>query len=366
MSAVKLGYLNGNNHKILAIDTKYISTSIALYEDNELILNENIRHPIEKIKKFTNMVDELEYRYKLVKEVIQNKKLELSDIKGIVAKGGLVRPIESGTYIINEKMFIELKEGKYGEDYLNLGSMIAYKLFKEYGILSYMVDPVVVDEMDDIAKITGIKEIKRKSYFHALSQKAVAKKFAHEHHKRYEQLNLIVAHIGSGITVGAHKAGRVIDVNNGLEGEGPFSPERSGSLPITDLIKMCFNGNYTHEEIREHINGKGGCIAYFNHSDVRDILKNVKKGDEKYRIVFEAMGYQIVKEIGKCAVVLEGYVDEIILTGGLAYCIPMINYIKGKIGSIASISVYPGKDEIGYLVEGVLRILRGEERIKYY
>ncbi|CAM3014335.1 butyrate kinase [Hathewaya histolytica] len=366
MNAVRRKDLNKKKPKILVLNTRYISTGITVYEEREKIIGENIRHTVGKVNQFSHIKDQTDYRYGIILDFLKNKKIDIDDIDYVVAKAGPLKPIESGTYVIDENMVNDLEIERYGTHSSNLGPLLAYNLFKNFGMKPFIVDPVVVDEMEDVARITGIKAIQRKSYFHALSQKAIAKAYSKTHHKRYEDINLVVAHIGSGITVGAHKNGRVIDVNNGLEGEGPFSPEHSGSVPITDLVKLCFSGKYTLEEMIKHVNGKGGCMAYVNHSDVRVLLEQAKKGDEKSRVLFNAMAYQITKEIAKCAVVLEGKVDAILITGGLAYCNQMVEKIKERVSRIAPIIVYKGKDEMLYLVEGVLRVLNGEEKEKYY
>ena len=234
------------------------------------------------------------------------------------------------------------------------------------GVKAFLVDPVVVDEMDDIARISGHPSIERKSRFHALNQKAVARRLSKTLNKEYEELNLIVAHMGGGVSIGAHRKGRVIDVNNGLDGDGPFSPERSGGLPVGDLVRLCFDGKHSQNDVKKMLNGKGGLAAYFNTSDARTIEKMVLDGHREAELVLKAMAYQISKEIGTCATVLYGDVDAIILTGGLAYSREFINWIKPRVEFISEVVVYPGENEMLALAEGGVRILHGEEDAKIY
>jgi butyrate kinase len=284
----------------------------------------------------------------------------------IVGRGGLLKPIVSGTYNVNDKMLGDLKESVQGQHASNLGAIIANKIANSINKPAFIVDPVVVDEMEEIARFSGVPELPRKSIFHALNQKAVAKRYAHEKSVNYEEINLIVAHMGGGVSVGAHKNGKIIDVNNALDGDGAFSPERSGGVPSGDLARMCFSGKYTLEEILKKITGKGGFVAYLNTNDARIVEKAALEGEPKAKLIHDAMGYQVSKDIGAAAAVLDGKVDAIILTGGMAYGKPMVNLISEKVGFIAPIVVYPGEDEMLALAQGVLRVLNGEEKVKEY
>jgi len=366
MCALRRDIKEKSGWKVLAINIKYNSTILAVFEGDKVIFVENLWHPISDIKKFDSIEDEAIYRYNFIVQVLNSKKIDIKNLSCVTVKGGILKNIESGTYIIDKLIVNELKHNIYGEHSLNVGPIIAYKLYNEFKIKPYMINAVTVNEMEPIAKYTGIKGIERKSFFHALSQKSVAKRYAKNHNKKYEDLNIIVAYLGSGITIGAHKKGRVVDVNSSLEGEGPFSPERSGSIPMTSLLEMCFNKNFTYEELKELIEGKGGCVAYFNNSDLRSIVENIQNGDEGSRKIIEAMAYQISKEIGKCAVVLDGNVDAIILTGGIAYCRPIVDLIKNRVNRIASVHLYAGKDELTDMVEEAIRILNGDEELKHY
>jgi butyrate kinase len=342
------------------------STKIGVYEDEKEILVETLRHSSEEISSFESIFEQFSFRKEVILNVLKEKNFDINTLDAIVGRGGLLKSIEGGTYAVNEAMLSDLKIGVQGQHASNLGGIIANEIGKSLDIPAFIVDPVVVDEMIDVARISGMPEIERKSIFHALNQKAVAKRYAVEIGKKYEEINLIVAHMGGGVSVGAHMNGRVVDVNNALDGEGPFSPERSGGLPVGDLAKMCFSGEYTLEDIKKKINGKGGFVAYLNTNDAKEVGEKVEAGDERCKLIFEAMGYQVAKEIGKCAAVLSGKVDAIILTGGIAYGKLMVKYIKERVEFICPVVVYPGEDELLALAEGGLRVLRGEEKAKEY
>jgi len=352
--------------RMLIINPGSTSTKIAVYDDLNPVFVETLRHSAEELAPYSTIFDQYEFRKNVIIKAVEEKGIDLSTLNAVVGRGGLLKPIEGGTYAVNEKMLEDLKIGVQGQHASNLGGVIAYEIAKKYNIPSFIVDPVVVDEMHDVARISGMPEIERKSIFHALNQKAVAKRYAKEKGVRYEDLNLIVAHMGGGISVGAHKKGRVVDVNNALDGEGPFSPERSGGLPVGDLVKMCFSGKYTQDEIKKKITGKGGLVAYLGTNDGREVKKMMDEGNKQAELIYKAMAYQVAKEIGSCAAVLKGEVDAIILTGGLAYGEEYISWIKERISFIAPVVVYPGEDEMLALAEGGLRVLKGEEVAKEY
>ena len=278
----------------------------------------------------------------------------------------MLRPIPGGTYEVTDKLLEDLKFGVSGQHASNLGGILAHEIAKEVGIKSFIVDPVVVDELQDIARISGMPELPRRSIFHALNQKAVAKRYAKENNKKYDELNLVVVHMGGGVSVAAHKNGQVIDVNNTLDGDGPFSPERAGSVPVGDLVKLCFSRKYTESEVYSKIVGKGGYVAYLNTNDVRDVLKAIEEGDNHAKLIFDAFIYQISKAIGEMSVVLKGKVDTIILTGGIAYSPVVINAIKENVNWISNLTVYPGEDELLALAQGAIRVLDEEEEAREY
>lgn len=353
-------------YKVLAIDPGSTSTKIGVYDDEKPVLLETLRHSSEEIGKYAKIYDQFKFRKDVILDMLKKKNFDISTLDAVVGRGGMLKPIESGTYKVNKRMLEDLKIGVQGQHASSLGGIIANEIASGLHIPAYIVDPTVVDELDDVARITGMPEIQKRSIFHALNQKAVARRYAKENGKKYEDLNLIIAHMGGGISVGAHKKGRVVDVNNALHGEGPFSPERSGSLPVGDLVKLCYSGKYTYEEMLKKINGKGGYTAYLNTNDAREVEKAAASGDKKAKLVQDAMAYQIAKEIGKCAAVLSGKVDAIILTGGIAYGTAVIEYIKEMVSFIAPVVIYPGEDELLALVQGTLRVLNGEETPKEY
>ncbi|WP_298842059.1 butyrate kinase [Clostridium sp.] len=354
------------SYKLLIINPGSTSTKIGVYEDEKEILEETLRHSSKEIDAFNSIFEQLEFRKSVILNVLKEKNFDIKTLDAIVGRGGFLKSIEGGTYAVNEAMLRDLKIGVQGQHAANLGGIIANEIGESLNIPSFIVDPVVVDEMEDVARLSGIPDIDRKSIFHALNQKAVAKRYAKENGKKYEEVNLIVAHMGGGITVGAHQNGKVIDVNNGLDGEGPFSPERSGGLPSGDLAKLCFSGKYTLAEIQKKINGKGGFVAYLNTNDVRDALKMSQAGDKKAKLIIQAMGYQVAKEIGSCAAVLSGKVDAIILTGGIAYGEAVCNYITSRVKFIADVVIYPGEDELLALAQGGIGVLSGKEQAKVY
>jgi butyrate kinase len=352
--------------RILAINPGSTSTKIAIYDNEKEVFETTLRHSNEEIDKYEKITDQYDFRKEVILKALGENDINLTKLSAVVGRGGLLKPIKGGTYSVNELMIQDLIAAQMGEHASNLGGMIANEIASQLNIPAFIVDPVVVDELEAVARISGMPEIERKSIFHALNQKAVARRFANESNKAYEELNLIVAHLGGGISVGAHEKGRVIDVNNALDGEGPFSPERTGGLPVGDLAKLCFSGKYTHADIKKMIKGKGGLVAYLDTNDGRDVVKMIENGDENAKLVFEAMAYQVAKEIGSCAAVLKGKVDAIILTGGLAYGEMLTNWIKARVEFISEVIIYPGEDEMSALAQGGLRVLRNEEAPQKY
>ncbi len=353
-------------YKILVINPGSTSTKVALFSDENLLFEKKIQHSTKEISVFSRIIDQYEFRKNIILNFLEEKKIDLSILNAVVGRGGLLRPIPSGTYRINTKMIEDLKKGERGEHASNLGALLAYSIAEKLSIPAYIVDPVVIDEMKPIARISGMPEISRLSLFHALNQKAVARKAAADLGKRYKKTNFIIAHLGGGISVGIHCQGKVIDVNNALNGEGPFAPERSGGLPVGALVELCFSGKFTKEEILKKITGKGGLTAYLNTNDVREVLKKIEQGDKYAKLILEAMAYQVAKEIGAGATVLKGQIDAIILTGGIAYTTEFVNLIKDRVSFLALVMVYPGEEEMIALCSGALRVLRGEEVEKNY
>ena len=352
--------------KILTINPGSTSTKIALYEDDQEAFETTIRHPNEVIEQFDTIFEQYDFRKQIIIDTLREKGFDLNTLNAVVGRGGLLKPIKGGTYAVNEPMLKDLENGVLGEHASNLGGIIANEIATQYHVPAFIVDPVVVDELEPIARISGMATVDRISIFHALNQKAVARRYAKEIGKNYDDVNVIVAHMGGGISVGAHKAGRVIDVNNALDGDGPFSPERSGGVPIGTLVKMCFSGQYTLDQIKKMIKGKGGLVSYLNSNDGREVEAMIATGDEKAKLLYEAMAYQVAKEIGACAAVLKGDIDAIILTGGLSYSKMLTGWIESYIGFISKVVIYPGEDEMSALAQGGLRVLRGEETPQIY
>lgn len=352
--------------KLLIINPGSTSTKIGVYDGEQEVLVETLRHSSEEISQYETIYDQFKFRKDIIINVLKEKDFDINSLDAVVGRGGMLKPMESGTYKVNEKMLKDLKDGVQGQHASNLGGIIANQIGNELNIPAFIVDPVVVDELNDVARVSGVPELPRVSKFHALNQKAVAKRYAKESGIKYTDLNLIIVHMGGGVSVGAHKNGKVIDVNNALDGEGPFSPERAGSVPVGALIKMCYSGNFTEQEVYNKVVGKGGYVAYLNTNDARDVLKLVSEGDKEAQLYFDAFIYQISKSIGEMATVLEGKVDRIIFTGGIAYSDKVIDELTKRAGWIAPITVYPGEDELLALAQGAIRAMTGEEEAKEY
>ncbi len=352
---------------ILAINPGSTSTKFALYEEDRLILEKTLRHTSEELSGFKKVTDQFHFRKDLIMKELSGQKIDLSGLAAVVGRGGLIKPIESGIYEVNEKMIDDLAKGIMGEHASNLGGLIADDIASSLpGAKAYIVDPVVVDELEPVARISGHPAIERISILHALNQKAVARTYAESVRRKYEDMNLILVHMGGGISVGAHRKGRIIDVNNALNGDGPFSPERSGGLPSGQLVDLCFSGKYTHQELKTMITGKGGIVAYLGTNNFIDANKMADNGDPKALLIIEAIAYQISKEIGAAAAVLEGNVDTIILTGGLAYQESHVERIRKRVRFISEVVVFPGEDEIKALAFNGLLALDGKIEIKDY
>ena len=372
--------------KTLVINPGSTSTKVGVFEDETLLFEETLRHPTEEIAKYASVIDQKDFRKEIILDFLKEKNCDPKSLDVIVGRGGLLKPIPGGTYAVSDALLADLEKGVQGQHASNLGGILAREIGDKLGVPSYIVDPVVVDELTDKARLSGMPELPRRSIFHALNQKAVARRYAKEHGTRYEDLNLIVIHMGGGVSVGAHDQdlnlivihmgggvsvgahdhGKVVDVNNILDGEGCFSPERSGTVPVGDLVKMCFSGKYTQQEIYKKICGNGGFNAYLHTNDARVVEKMVKEGSAEAKLVQDAFYYQIAKDAGAMAAVLCGKVDQIILTGGIAYDPYTLEVLQKYLGFIAPITVYPGEDELLALCQGALRVVTGEEKAKEY
>lgn len=350
---------------VLVINPGSTSTKVALYDQEFEVKSNKLEHSQDELAKYNSVLDQYEYRLNLINNWLKKENIQTSSLKAVVGRGGLLRPIPGGTYLVTDKMLEDLRLGIGGEHAANLGGILARGIADKENINSYIVDPVSVDEFEEVARISGLNLIERKSLIHALNIKAVSHRRAEELNKDLDELNLIVAHLGGGISVAPLEKGRMIDVNNASE-MGPFSPERTGSLPVGDLIRMCYSGKYSYEDMKKKIKGKGGLMSYLGTIDAREVEKRIEAGDEYAKLVYDAMIYQISKEIGAAATVLKGEVDDIILTGGLAYSNYIVEKVKEMVSFIGPIVVYPGEDEMGALNKGVLRVIKGEEKAKIY
>lgn len=352
--------------KSLIINPGSTSTKIGVFEDETLLFEETLRHSTEEIAKYASIVDQKDFRKEIIINLLKEKNFDIHSLNMVVGRGGMLKPIPGGTYAVSDALLEDLKIGVQGQHASNLGGILAREIGDSIGVPSYIVDPVVVDELEPISRYSGVPELPRISVFHALNQKAVAKRYAKENGKSYDSLNLVVVHMGGGVSVGAHKKGKVIDIFNALDGDGAFSPERAGGVPSGALIRMCFSGKYTEKEVYKKIVGGGGFNAYCGTNDMRDVSKMVQDGDTKAAEVREAFIMQVAKDIGSMACVLDGKVDQIIVTGGIAYDKTVVAGLKERAEWIAPFTVYPGEDELLALVQGGLRVLNGEEKAMEY
>jgi butyrate kinase len=356
-----------DQYRILSINPGSTSTKIAVYLSEKSVFLKNIKHTAEDLRGFSKITDQYEFRKQIILKELVDAGIHIDKLHAVVGRGGLLKPIESGVYEVNERMIEDLRKGVMGEHASNLGGLIARDIAEGIpGCRAFIADPVVVDELQDVARIAGHPKFERRSIFHALNQKAIARIHAESIDKKYEDLNLIIAHLGGGISVGAHRKGKVIDVNNALDGEGPFSPERSGTLPAGCLVRECFSGKLNLDDIKKMITGKGGFVAYFGTNNAYEIELRAKEGDEKALLIQNAMSYQIGKEIGSMAAVLHGEVDAIILTGGIAHNPMLVSYVRDMVSYIAPVLVYPGEDEMKALSMNGLLVLAGKTECKIY
>lgn len=347
--------------QILAINPGSTSTKFAVYFGAECRLKKTLRHSIDDLSLYENIIDQFDFRKGLIIDALVEAGFDVDKIKYVIGRGGLTYPLKSGVYLVNNRMLEHVKQGVYGQHASNLGPLIAdYIALQIPGARAFIADPVVVDEMDEIARFSGHPLFQRRSIFHALNQKATARIHARKVGKKYEELNLIVVHLGGGISVGAHRGGRVVDVNNALDGEGPFSPERSGTLPAGQLIDLCFSGKYDKDQVKRMVVGEGGYVAYLGTNDALEVERRAGNGDITAQKLRDALAYQVSKAIGAMAVVLNGAVDGILLTGGMAFSSYLTKFISERIGFLGPVFVYPGEDELDALASNALRVATGE------
>lgn len=352
--------------RILVVNPGSLSTKIALFAGERCLRTETVNHGADELSRFKRIQEQFELRRNAVLACLERWQEPLSGLSAVVGRGGLVKPLQGGVYRVNADMLHDLRHGVSGEHASNLGGLIAADLAKKAGVPAFVVDPVIVDELNPLARYTGFPEIKRRSIFHALNQRAVARRASAALGKKYEDANLIVAHLGSGISVGAHQRGRVVDVNNALDGDGPFGVERAGQLPMADLVRLCFSGRWTEEELIRRIRRQGGLVGHLGINNGREVDARIDAGDEAARECFAAMAYQIAKEIGSLACVLCGEVDAVVLTGGLAHSGRLVEWIRERVGFLAPVLLFPGEDEMEALALGAWRALEGQEPVQEY
>ncbi|TWJ17806.1 butyrate kinase [Geobacter argillaceus] len=357
--------MNGDKN-ILIINPGSTSTKIGIFSAGEMKINESVKHDDAELRKFPTIWDQYDFRKEAIFQFLKKHNLSMEGIDAIACRGGNVKPLPGGTYRICPKMIADMRSGIYGGHPINVGGLVAFDLGNQFNIPVLTADPPMTDELCTSARYSGIPQIARQSSFHALNQKATARKIAATLGRKYDEVNLIVSHLGGGISVGAHRKGKIIDVNNALEGDGPFSPERAGMLPAGDLVKLCFSGEYTKTEVLKLLTGGGGLYAYLGTTNVIEIEKRITAGDQQAAELFEAMIYQVAKEIGACAAVLEGEVNAIALTGSLVYSQRLLDSLKKKISFIAPVYLNPGENEMEALADAALRYFNNEEALSVY
>ncbi len=351
-------------YKILAINPGSTSTKIAVYENENEVLVKAIDHDVNELKKYDKIQDQFDMRKEEVLKVLDDNDIDINTIDAVVGRGGLLPPVKSGAYLVNDDMIDRLKNRPVVEHASNLGAIIGYEIANEINVNAYIYDSVAVDELSNVARLSGVKGMDRTCLSHALNSRAMAIEYAKDNNKDYSDLNLIVAHLGGGITISVHEKGRMVDIVS--DDEGPFSPERSGKIPCKKLIDACFSGNYTHKDMLKMIRGNGGINSYLGTVDVREVEHMIDNGDEYSKLVHDAMTYQVAKGIGELATVVSGDVDGIILTGGIAYSKLIVSKIIDRVKFIANVCVMPGENELKSLVGGTLRVLRNEEDARIY
>ncbi|UCB45906.1 MAG: butyrate kinase [Spirochaetota bacterium] len=354
-------------HRIFVINPGSTSTKLSLFHDEKQILSEQIHHSLDQLKEFSTIIDQYHFRKETIEQFINKRKLPLTSLSVVVGRGGLLHPVPSGTFRVNNRMVEDLTAARYGEHASNLGALLAKGLADPLQIPAYIVDPVVIDELDNVSRIAGHPEFERLSLFHALNQKAAAREAASRIGKQYDEANIIVAHLGGGISVGLHKNGRVVDVNNALDGDGPFSPERTGTVPAGQLVEICFKGKYSHDQIRRILKGEGGMVSYLGTNSTKEVVERIEAGDSKAELIYMAMAYQIAKQIMSLFPGADSNIDAVVLTGGIVHDERyMVSWIKQMLGRGVCIVVIPGEMEQKALALGALRVLLGEEASQEY
>ncbi len=356
-----------NQDLILVINPRAVFTRVAIYQNYNILFLKDIQHPDQDLGRFTHYLEQIDYRKDRILTELDDNGICLDCIEAVVGRGGLIKPVKSGIYEVNDAIVQDLKSAEYGEDFVDLGGILAAEIVKNYPKMrAFILDPVTVDEYHDLARYTGHPDFDRKSVFHTLNQKAIARRHAKALMRNYDEMKLIVVHLGSGISIAAHCKGNVIDANQVLDGDGPFSPERTGSLPIGDMVRYCFRSGKSEEEIMEMLQHKGGLYAYLDTYSALEVDARVNDGDKEAEKVFEAMAYQVSKEIGAMFAVLNSEIDGIIITGGIANSRWFVNKIIERVKNMGQVHVYPGVIELDSMAHITLSALRGDEKLQEY
>lgn len=351
-------------YRILAVNPGSTSTKFAVYENENPILTKTLNHSVEELSKFHSIMNQFEMRKDEIENTLKENNIDIKSINAVVGRCGGLPPVKSGAYLINEEMIDRLTNRPTLDHASNLGAMISYSIANEIGVSSYIYDPVCVDESLEISKVSGLKDIDRVCLTHALNTRAMAIKYSKLNNKNYNELNLIVAHLGGGISLNVHEKGRIVDFVS--DEEGPFSPERAGRLPSKMLVDLCYSGKYNHKEMVKKVRGKGGIVSYLNTVDAREVEERISNGDEYAKLIYDALALQVAKSIGELATVVSGDVDAIIITGGIAYSKYMSTSIANRVKFIAPVEILAGENELEALAFGALRVLQGEEKATIY
>lgn len=354
-----------NSFRVLVINPGSTSTKIAVYQNDEPICEHTLYHSTEELARFGNVIEQKDWRREIILNKLATENIAIDTLSAVIGRGGLLRPVKSGVYKVNQKMIDEL-HCCTPQHASNLGAIIAAGIADACNINAYIADPIVVDERAEVAKICGVKEIHSRCIFHALNQKATARRYAEEIGELYENMNLVVAHMGGGISVAAHEKGVVIDVNNALDGEGPIAPERAGTLPAGELVNLCFSGEYSHKQVNSMIVGKAGLVSLTGCNSVKELCDRAQAGDNQAEMAIDAMCYTTAKQIGAMATVLRGNVDAILITGGIANSKFIVEKVSSYCRYIAPIRVYPGENELMALAMNAMRVLRGQTQAQDY
>lgn len=355
-----------DHHQLLVINPGSTSTKISLFVGSEERHTESLSHSVDELASYATVADQAPLRREAIDAFLSEHRIDPAGLAAVVARGGLLRPVEGGVYRVTDAMVADLRSARYGSHASNLGGVLARAIADPLGIPAYIADPVVVDELDEVARLSGLPDLPRRSIFHALNQKSAAREACSRLGLRYESANLIVAHLGGGVSVGAHRSGRVVDVNNALDGEGPFSPERAGTLPAWQLVELALSGRHDRAALKRMITGAGGVVAYAGTNDVRELIRRRDAGEHDATLVLAAMCYQIAKEVASHGATLAGAVDAVVLTGGMAHNEWIVESVGARVAFLGPVVVVPGEREMVSLASAAGAALRGEVEVREY